>query len=393
MTPGLSRQAVITEVRRQLVRTRSSAVTGCTKMITAKLPSRRIRYDRDMTSRPFLLHTLMHSRLTVVVQLGLSVFLSSAVIGAASTAATPPGQAMVEEVLVTGERPGPGMWRVLNGSHDLWILATLDPLPKNMFWRSRLVEKRISSSQLVLAPPEVMIDLHFLNNSVFQNALERARRAPGHQTLAEVLPPDVYLRWRPLQRKYLYHQSYEHTRPILAAVDLYEQAVDQSGLTSDDLNIWRTVERKAHSHDVRILAVNVDWQRDRAYDWIREFTEIPLEQEVACLEKTIERLETDLGPMRHRANLWSVGDVEGLLAQTYPDDRMACFKTLFSVSKWHDQLEHAYAQLSDEWLAAVDSALKKNKSTFAVLPISQLLAADGWLAKLRAKGYLVEDPK
>jgi hypothetical protein len=325
--------------------------------------------------------------------LGLLFFLGLATFSTVSSAAAPPGQDMVEEVLVTGERPGPGMWRVSKGDHDLWILATLEPLPKNMFWRSRLVEARISSSQLVLAPPEVMIDLHFFDNAVFQDALERARRAPGHQTLAEVLPPDLRLRWRSLQRKYLDHRSYEHTRPILAAVDLYEQAVDQSGLTSDDHNIWRTVERKAHSHHVRILAVTVDWQRDRAHEWIREFTEIPREQEVACLEKTVERIETDLGPMRHRANLWSVGDVEGLLEQTYPDDRMACFKTLFSVSKWHDQLEHAYAQLSDEWLVAVESALNKNKSSLAVLPISQLLAADGWLAKLRVKGYSVEDPK
>ena len=273
------------------------------------------------------------------------------------------------------------------------VSTGLDPLPKKMFWRSRLVEKRISGSQLVLAPPEVMVDVLFFGNSFYQDALARARRSPDDQTLALGLPPDVYLRWRSLQGRLLAHQSYEHTRPIIAAVDLYESAVDRSGLNSDDHNIWRTVKRNAHSHRVRILAITVDWQRDRAFDWLREFNDIPREEEVACLERTIERIETDLEPMRHRANLWSVGDVEGLLEQTYPDDRMACFKTLFSVSKWHDQLGHAYAQLSDEWLAAVDSALNKNKSTFAVLPISQLLASDGWLAKLRAKGYLIEDPK
>jgi len=285
------------------------------------------------------------------------------------------------------------MWRVSKDSHDLWILATLDPLPKKMFWRSRLVEKRISSSQLVLAPPGVMVDIQFFGNSAYQDALVQARRSPDDQTLAQGLPPDVYLRWRSLQTKFLAHQSYEHTRPIIAAVDLYENAVDQSGLNPDDHNIWRIVERNARSHHVRILAITVDWQRDRAINWLREFNEIPREVEVTCLEKTIERIETDLGRMRHRANLWSVGDVPGLLAQTYPDDRMACFKTLYSVSKWNDQLEQAYAQLSDKWLAAVDSALSKNKSTFAVLPIPQLLAPDGWLAKLRARGYSIEDPK
>jgi hypothetical protein len=327
------------------------------------------------------------------VKLGLTAFLGVVIIGTASSATAPPDQAMVEEVLVTGERPGPGMWRVSRGDHDLWILATLDPLPKKMFWRSRLVEKRISSSQLVLAPPEVMVDVHFLNDPAYRAALVRARKDPGDQTLAQELPPNVYLRWKLLQTKYFSHESYEHTRPVLAAVDLYEKAVEQSGLNSDDHNIWGIVERNAHSHHVRILALTVGWQRDRAFNWLREFNEIPREEEVGCLEKTIERLETDLEPMRHRANLWSIGDVDGLRAQSYPDDRFACFKTLFSVPKWHEQLEQAYAQLSENWLTAVDSALSKNKSSFAVLPISQLLAADGWLAKLRAKGYVIQDPK
>ena len=34
----------------------------------------------------------------------------------------------------------------------------------------------------------------------------------------------------------------------------------------------------------------------------------------------------------------------------------------------------------------------KNDSSFAVLPIAELLKPDGLLAKLRAKGYTVQDP-
>jgi hypothetical protein len=48
--------------------------------------------------------------------------------------------------------------------------------------------------------------------------------------------------------------------------------------------------------------------------------------------------------------------------------------------------------MENEWLAEADSALSDNESSFAVLPISQLLKADGWLAKLRARGYSVQDP-
>ena len=32
-------------------------------------------------------------------------------------------------VVVTGEQPGPGLWLVRNGAHDLWILARSSPCP------------------------------------------------------------------------------------------------------------------------------------------------------------------------------------------------------------------------------------------------------------------------
>lgn len=96
--------------------------------------------------------------------------------------------------------------------------------------------------------------------------------------------------------------------------------------------------------------------------------------------------------MRRRANLWSLGDIKGLLALTFPDERVACFNALFSVPRLHEQLEDAGAPLESEWLAAADSALSRYESSFAVVPISQLLKPDGWLAMLRARGYSVQDP-
>ena len=41
----------------------------------------------------------------------------------------------IEEVLVTGEHPGPGLWKVTRGTHVLWILGVRSPLPKDLVWR------------------------------------------------------------------------------------------------------------------------------------------------------------------------------------------------------------------------------------------------------------------
>jgi hypothetical protein len=40
----------------------------------------------------------------------------------------------------------------------------------------------------------------------------------------------------------------------------------------------------------------------------------------------------------------------------------------------------------------VEQAMAKNASTVAVLSIDQILKPDGYVARLRAAGYQVEDP-
>jgi hypothetical protein len=78
--------------------------------------------------------------------------------GAAATPVmTPPpvADAQLAEVLVVGKQPGPGLWRISKGDHDLWIFATLAPLPKQMIWDTADIEKHVGQSQAVLAPPRI----------------------------------------------------------------------------------------------------------------------------------------------------------------------------------------------------------------------------------------------
>jgi hypothetical protein len=308
----------------------------------------------------------------------------------ASAPATAPAGAL-DEVLVTGERPGPGMWRVSKGGHDLWILATLEPLPKNMTWRSRAVEERIASSEWVLAPPQVNPSVGFFRGLTLLPSLLRARKSPDGRTLEQVLPHDLYIRWLALRVKYLGRSDDEHLRPMLAALDLYDHALDASDLTSDE-SVWKIVEQTARKHHVPIFPVTLDMPIKDPKGSIRELDEIPQQKEVSCLETAVTRLETDLPPMRRRANLWSLGDIEGLRAMPYPDEEIACFEVLLNLPKIGDQLKDVKAHLTDLWLAAADDALSRYESSFAVLPIAEMLKPDGLLATLRDKGYAVHEP-
>jgi len=59
-----------------------------------------------------------------------------------------------------------------------------------------------------------------------------------------------------------------------------------------------------------------------------------------------------------------------------------------------DQATHALAAIhTGKWLTAAARALATNNSTVAVVSMSELLAPDGYLAALRAKGYEIIEPR
>ena len=64
----------------------------------------------------------------------------------------------LETVLIVGEQPEPGLWKVSKGDHVMWVLATYQPLPKSMTWLSQRIEARIAESQEVLYSGGVSID-------------------------------------------------------------------------------------------------------------------------------------------------------------------------------------------------------------------------------------------
>ena len=69
-----------------------------------------------------------------------------------------PAPEELETFVVSGEQPGPGLWKVTRDDHVMWVLASYAPLPKGMTWRSKQIEARIAESQEVLYAPNVMRD-------------------------------------------------------------------------------------------------------------------------------------------------------------------------------------------------------------------------------------------
>jgi hypothetical protein len=308
-------------------------------------------------------------------------------VSAEETAAQPP----IDEILVVGEQPGPAMWRVAQGDHALWILATLDPLPKNMVWHSKSVEARIADSQLVLSPPELSAHVGFFRTLTLVPALLRARHDPNGRTLEQSLPHDLYMRWLALRVKYLGNADDENLRPLLVAADLYRRAIDQVGLTRDT-HVWQRVEATARANHVPVQPVRLEVPIENPKQFVRDLSSIPSTGEIDCLRSTIGLLETQLPVMRTRANLWSIGDVEKLRSLLRSDTVEACASAVLVVPSFREEYAKINQQLSSAWLAAAEKAIAAHLSTVAVTSMTELLKPDGLLAALHARGYEITEP-
>jgi hypothetical protein len=306
--------------------------------------------------------------------------------------ATPP---TLDAVLVSGEQPGPGLWKVTrrDSDHVLWILGVQSPLPKTMAWRSGEVEKTIAQSQEVLTDAQAELKVGFFRAVFLLPAALGAKKNADGKTLKDVLPPDLYARWLPLKQRWLGNDTgVERLRPILAANELYNKAIGKSGMTNKNA-LWPAIEKIAKAHKVPIKEIDVPIPLDNARQAIDDFKSTAGQGDIDCFATTIARLETDLGAMRARANAWAVGDLEKLKSLPYPDQRSVCLNALAANTNLREKMDDAKARVNAEWLAAVESALWNNANTFAVLSIDQLTKPDGRLAMLRAKGYVVEEPQ
>lgn len=330
----------------------------------------------------------------------------------------------LETVLIVGEQPGPGLWKVTKGDHVMWVLASYSPLPKGMTWRSRKIDERIGASQEVLYAPYVRVrpNIGLMRGITLKSAARKASQLADGKTLKDVLPPADYARWSVLRDKYLGKNDYvEKQRPATAMRLLRMYALRKQGLQGgpDVLAVVGKARRKHKIKSVQLPAVVRTVEVEDLRGMLESLQELQL-PEVECFVKDLDRVEPDVENVKVLANAWSLGDIEKLRSkfrQVTPRDaiRAGCInfalegatmwakyeegtsadptriKKLIEDSMWH--MEQATLQAQLDWLNAAQAALARNKSTFAVLSLAEVLSPDGHLAKLRALGYTVEEPR
>jgi uncharacterized protein YbaP (TraB family) len=292
----------------------------------------------------------------------------------------------IEEILVIGRYPGPPLWKVTSGLRTLWVFGELSPVPKGLDWDPRNAERVLDRAGVVIGSPRVSaMTLNPIRVFKLYRGARRLVRLPDDTTLADQMPAELYaLRGAAHALLAQVDDEDEDVRPALAVLQLYRAALDDTGLTSDS-GVGKTIARKMRRSKAEEADVVVETEPETVLDELKKITP---EAELDCFESVLTSIETDLDGMKERANAWAIGDVEALKRFDYPDSQGNCLDALATVEGFADLRDELYRK----WLSEAERALATYDTSFSVLPMWELVADNGLLAQLAARGYTVTAP-
>src|SRR6202521_6109933 len=232
----------------------------------------------------------------------IATSLAGCLAAAACRADQPPP--VLDEIVVTAERAGPGMWHVHRGAANVWILGSISPLPRDITWRSRQVEQVLESTSQVLVQKPLEISVPRILWMLIAD--RKYLMVGGGKKLKDVLPPELHARFAAQRSKVTDEaDKWERYRPIIAAAFLQQAAFHQVNL-SMRLDLGAALRALAKKHGVRIEEIKVAG----VSDILEALKTMPPATERTCVEASLTTIESGLPRLVERAQAWSSGNVE-----------------------------------------------------------------------------------
>ncbi len=298
---------------------------------------------------------------------------------AAGAEQSPPA---IDEIVVTAERAGPGMWHVHRGDANVWLLGSISPLPRDITWRSKQVESVLESTSQVLVQKPIEISVPRILWMLIAD--RKYLLVSGGKRLKDVLPPELHARFA-AQRSKLTDDAdkWERYRPIIAAAFLQQAAFHQVNL-SMRLDLGAALRVLAKKHGVRIEEIKVAG----VSDMLEALKTMSPATERTCVEASLSTVESGLPRLVERAQAWTSGNVERIESMPELKDVDACRNALDAGRGAVDVI----GRIRQTWLENIEMHLRSAGTTIAVVNLDMMLERGGLLDLLRAKGYEIDAP-
>jgi hypothetical protein len=304
---------------------------------------------------------------------GLAAMLAAPAAAQPRRAVDDPEAAIVGELVVTARERGPAWWRVKDADTTVYILGTPGgPLPPGIAWDRNVLERRMKGAHSVVLGTSLRAGLRDLP------ALLRLRsRLKSRTPMEDGLTPPMRARFvAARERLGKPADRYSGWQPVVAGQLLVQDAYVGKGSISVD-DVVRDLARK-HGAPTRSTA------RYPLTPFLNAaVTGLTPQIQRDCLEGALEDVDAGAQRMRRSFEGWAVGDVEAALTAPRSFDR--CLLVLSGgANLWRTATRDNANDIAE--------ALKTPGHAVAVVNLRRLLAEDGVIEQLEAKGLKVIGP-
>ncbi len=308
---------------------------------------------------------------TLVVSVGLMLACATWAM-AAPPPSSDPEAAIVEELVVTARNPAPAWWRVEKNGATVYILGVLDtPIPPDVRWRREELDARLKGADRLIVGPRLHAGLEDLFGLL---GLWTHLRISGN--LEDTLAPSLRTRFV-VERERLGKgaEPYAHWRPMVAGQILLRDA-RPAGST----DVGRQIRSEAGRLDIAVRPAGEYDLVPFARTALGSLTAV---SEGACLASALDDAEAGQDIYRQAALGWAHGDVATALKAPRHFDRC-----LLLMAGGPDLWRRSTDDLAEAIVRATDTP----GHSVAIVPLRRLLAKDGLIDSLQARGLKVIGP-
>lgn len=283
-----------------------------------------------------------------------------------------PDAVVLEELVVQARLPGPAWWKVSDGDSTVYILGAPEgQLPPGLDWDRSVLQKRLKGANAVIGGVSVGAGLRDVP------ALIKLRGQVRTKTPMEAsLPTDLRARFvaarerigRPAKR-------YEEWIPLVAGGRLVSDALGHG---------WVSVEPQIREAAKKAKTKMRDAARYDALPVAKGMlAELTPRVQHQCLAAALDDVDAGSAPARRAAEGWARGDVATAISAPRSFDRC-----LLLLSGGVDLRKRTIRDQT----TAIAAALDTPGHSVAVINLRRLLAEDGVIAGLKARGLTVVGP-
>ncbi|MFT4252020.1 MAG: TraB/GumN family protein, partial [Caulobacter sp.] len=289
-----------------------------------------------------------------------------------------PNENLVEELIVNARLPGPAWWKVSDGDTTVYILGVPAMVPSDTKADESVLRRRLDGANVLIMGQEADVSVVRL----IALAMGGRKMFVSKQPMRETLPPDLRARLE-ARLKVMKEppNAMDDTKPAFAG---FMVANGQDGSVS--ISVGGVTDRVRDIARSRDLAKRPRIQKLPDYslvDSIKALATAPQPLQLLCLDAGLRQAESGEGGIKSTARRWADGQVREVVAADRGFQR--CLDSTPSIAR-------ELRQGRDDAVRAIEAALKKPGKAVAVIELRSLLAQDGVLDQLRAKGLKVSTP-